>query len=458
MTSPRNGSEGSALITTVFIIAVIVAFFLLLRGCLSQHDEYAIQGSAETFAVPHGTVTVFLKRHFVVNFYESDGGSTHISGTHRYYLETRDAATLKLLCCTKLKRPPKDKRSIPVVVGRDELIFWVYNGELVGFDPVSHAVICNADTLMSRNTVLRNNLPDEPGYYRYDYSLDRLVITTKDALKYVLNGDFTITPLEEVLPGKMYDFPEVKMMQSASELFREKRWDRNFPKENLIRLSDSIQTLQKIIVHKNDSLAAYKKRLARRPRGAKNTGSSRSDLMVSGVVIDSQLLVLESEQPENDRYYSFGSVFTNDVRNRLYRSHYQELNYHDAVMNGARSGEWEPLAPEQSFLNGGFLMNTETLLPIRLTQPDGWLICSTIEVGQKSPALITRISDEGETRWSAQLPAAVFRDMNVLPEGIILYVEGDKLLDEKSQIDAIFRIDLKTGDVIRSDVKMITVK
>jgi hypothetical protein len=457
MISEHRSSAGSssAPLLILFIIGIVVTFIFLLHGCLSKHDEYSISSIAESFSTPKGMVITFLKCHFNVNSYSSSNGTTSISGSNRYYLETRDAATLELINCTKLKRPEKDKRQQPYLIGRDDHLVWIYYGELLGIDPISHSVVCSADTIASRSAALKSMLPEESQYYRYDYSLDRLVVTARNALKYVINDDFTVTPLDEVLPGEMNDFPEFRQMQEASELFREKRWDRSFPKAELIRLSDSIKALKLIIDHKNDSLEQFKKQLARRPREAKKEYSFRYDMLTKGTVIDSLLFALEPQQPDNERYFSFSSASTNDVRNHLYRCTYTKTREHRGKLSSVESGYWEPVAPKQSFLNGGFLVNSETRQPIRLDQPSGWLICGSTEVGRESPILLTRISDEGDILWSTNVPAAAFRDMNVTDTGLILYVEHDKRLDEDHQSDIIYRIDLASGTLIQSDVRAL---
>ncbi|HEX4665787.1 MAG TPA: PA2928 family protein [Chthoniobacterales bacterium] len=88
---------------------------------------------------------------------------------------------------------------------------------------------------------------------------------------------------------------------------------------------------------------------------------------------------------------------------------------HDRLFDVARiSG-----APE--FLAAGLLIRQGTREPLRLKEPDGFLVLHRTRLDEEGRPALTRLDDNFQTRWTAKLPFHDLRNRYEAPDHLLLY-------------------------------------
>jgi hypothetical protein len=88
---------------------------------------------------------------------------------------------------------------------------------------------------------------------------------------------------------------------------------------------------------------------------------------------------------------------------------------HDRLFDVARI----PGAPE--YLDAGLLIQQGTKQPLRLKNPDGFLVLHRTRLGEEGRLALTRLDDNFKTQWTATLPFHDLRNRYELPGRLLLY-------------------------------------
>ncbi len=435
----------------VYILLVVAGFIFLLKGCLAKHDEYTHFDKAQAFHNSQLDIVLYLKQHFIVNSYSSEGGMTNISGRSIYFLETRNAATLELIKQTRLKSADKKNTARPTIIGSNEKLVWVFYGEIMAFDPFTHEIVCDAKVLAQVNPVFRNNLPGDSRYYNFNYILNRLEITTKDANKYLVNNFFAteqINESENNEPKEITGFKRMVQNLKAESSKEKKTMD-------YWTLQDSIRTLEDIIYKKTDEYRRVCESNKKINDARHNGISSINDMMINVAVIDSlaYTLLTHKEFQKNDNSFYFSNNSYEDVQKKLYIATIQSSDKNSGFFGMININGWKPVNNAKTYLNGGFLIQKETLEPICLNNPLSWIILSSKEVGNESPRILQRVNQQGIPLWIIELPVKGFNDMLLTRKNLVLFINDSDILTKHKQSNWIMSVSLETGEYTQVDMR-----
>jgi hypothetical protein len=440
----------------LLIISVVVGFIFLIRGCLAKYDEYYQFDAARGFHSSKGDVIVYLKEKYKVNSYSSGGGMTSISGTPYYYLETRDAASLKLLKSTKFEDISDPVKRTPHVIGCDDKSIWIFQGKIMAFDALTHEMVCTKEKLEETNPALKDNLPEDMSYYKYNYIHGRLEVTTKNALHFSISKTFKAQKINDVESDENQEIVDLKNLEKNIKEQRDikaKNGDRSSFNE-YYKLDDSIRKIEKLIDKKKDDIKdikEYNKKIQEsRSKGFDNAQNN----LVNAVVLDSTIYALLSEKDlaENNSNFYFRKIYSDEVQRQLYRSNFNELEKNDGFFERCKISERKLVNNNISFLKGGFLLDKENLEPIKLSNPLSWLILSAKEVGNKSKLILQRVNEQGIAIWTKELPIIDFSDMVLAGDNLVMFTnDGVKITNDDNR-NWIISLNLKTGDFILLDL------
>lgn len=84
-----------------------------------------------------------------------------------------------------------------------------------------------------------------------------------------------------------------------------------------------------------------------------------------------------------------------------------------------------PGAPE--YLKAGFLIRQGTKQPMRLTDPEGFLVLHRTRLGEEGRLALTRLDDDLKPQWTAPLPFHVLQNRCESPGRLLLYGVSSKL-------------------------------
>jgi hypothetical protein len=444
-------------IATIFIcILCIGGCIFFVQGCLSSHDTYFKFDKAKGFKSEKGNVIVFLKEHYVVTSYSSGGGISHTSGYPIYSLETRDVASLNLLKSTEFEEKENPMMSTPHIIGCDDKTLWIFQGKIMAFDAFTHEIICTKEKLEELNPVLKNNLPEEIQYYKYNYVLGRLEITSKDALHYQISNSFKAQKFSDL---NKQETPEIIALSEQLKKVEEERKlkfvkiDRNNTKE-YFNYVDSIHKIEDLIRKKQDEIKSNKE-YHNKIQEIRSAGIRDAyDILENSVISDSIIYALLSDKDleENRTSFYLRKLYSEDVQRAVYYSSFSELEKSNGFNDRCKIAGWKPLNNQISFLKGGFLKNNENLEVIELNNPKSWLILSAKEVGNKSKLILNRVNDKGIVVWTKELPIINFSDLLLLGDYLVLFSNDGEIITSTDDNNWIISINLKNGEFVMLDL------
>lgn len=438
----------SGCLTLLGILLLAAGPFFLIRSCTSKYNEYSFEGSARVFRNVSTDYIVYIKDFFKVKSYSQEGGLISIGGKHLYFLETRDASTLQLIKSTPLK--VSDIIS-PDLVGNSGKILWIFNQQLLGYDPFTHTVICDENKLGQLNPELFGNLPAESKYYKYDYQNNQLEITTKNARRYILNDSFKATLKDDYTDKEPASVTSLKAQLNMyrSRQKADKRPSSYFLWYDTIKLIDQrIDELEEEYKNQKD----FREKL-----NEIHDGNSISiEQLITNVAVEDSIVYVftPKEKMDTASHYIYASQnFSAEELNYLSKSRIQQANKSGGMYSSLIVEKQTFINQERPFLKGCFLLDKETLQAIELNDPESWLVISAREIGQNSPLILHRADKNGKTLWSKELPIKGF--LNIFLAGNYLIILSDKndYLHENKQSDLLLSIELKTGTFKLTDLK-----
>lgn len=385
----------------------------------------------------------YIKNHFDVGYYSSEGAVTNIGGDHYYYLETRDALTLELLKSTKLEGVNVES---PDITGKSATLLWIFNKQIKAFDPFTHTLVCNAEKLIQLNPALRNNLPDESKYYTFDYTSNRLEIFTKNAARYAIGEDFIAIPVKEDVNKES---PEITQLKAK---IKETEADRKNTAYNAA-LYDTIRKMERKLSVLQDEYNNQKEFRDRLNEMLGQTFSSIDRLIINASIHDSMVygLLPLKEMDTTSTSFSVQQSFYTEEQRYLGKAPIKEIQKSQGLYNWMTIGKWSILDPKLYFIKGNFLVNKQTLEAITLQNPKSWLIISVKEIGQNSPFLIHRVDTSGKILWRTELPITNFNDLLFIPDKAVVLCSKPAPNDDDGS-DKLLTVDIKTGNYSMIDL------
>lgn len=429
---------------TFVIIALITGIVFMVRCSLSNYDNYSVEGSICLMENDTSKLIVYIKDFGDVQYYSSEGGVTNIGSKHKYFLETRDAVTLKLLKSTRLKTAGLQ---FPKIVGNSNKIIWIHNGQLLTYNPITHEVICDETKLGHITPALLNNFPSETQYYDYDYQNNLLDVFTRNASHYLISENFRAILSEEDEEEEPAELTQLKDLKNAIEERQSKKF--NWLRFDSIRQIDKqIDDLKNEIQDKRD----FREKVANLHNG---NLVSLNDLITSILIKDNMVYTLtpKKEIDTTNHYLSLNQNFSTEEQKFLSKSLIKEVSKSSGMYSSVVVEKQVLVKPGLSFLKGHFLLDKKTLQAVILNNPESFLILSTREIGLNSPLILQRVDFSGKIIWSKELPVKDLKDVILTENKLIMYSEKDHSLNENKQSDLLLCIDLVSGNFLLEALK-----
>ncbi len=475
----------------IIIVVVAVGFVYLIRSCLSKYDERASVGgggsssqSASQFLVfvredsPKESLTsgekdgkgvIFsLVRYDRTTSYSQKGGSTTRSIVSTYYAQANDLATAAKTGTEKIKKGNAIKAYPVELMGAAGDKAWLFIGELMAYDPYTLTKLVDAAMLEEKNPSLKGKLINERRYYEFDNDSKTIRITGADGAVYKLN---TSTLVAEALGEEKVSNPADKKIKELDKYTKDLRavqkaaYDRMREnnrqyREKLLPLKqykDSAAALDreaKLLDRQFDSLDALEKELKnqqrieeqtdRRKKNARRTGGSFSGMKTNTDTLYGRWYALytnEELEKESERF-DHRAAYNESARNKLFTA-VVTLKEHNWIV-----GEEKTTAGEGVYLQGGFLLNKETGLPVHMQ--NGFLIVHKDRIGNEGLVQLTRVTTEGKQLWSINTGLKEFYDWQLKGDKLIITGTDNKKLSS-GEVNALQIIDLVNGGSVGYD-------
>jgi len=467
----KKGLFGGALV----IIAIIAGFIFLLRGCLSRYDERSAMAPVLYFEKADKGIVFSIVKYGKATSYKSNGGSTYKSMSVNYFIQANDAETGEVVAVKKIKHNSDIKFHPVTVIGTGNGKAWVFMNELMAFDPFTLEKIADKDIIEAKNPQMRGKMPGEKNYYVYNDANDEITITATDGIKYTLStSSLLATAIDEEEIGKdpvEAKFKALKKMEAAlnekyttyyeryrafNKLYAEKKISyaayldsgRNFN-----RLQDSISEMKKSISGEVSDFADLSRATKDRQREIDNlkTGSKSYTNICTGVdTFNSKWYGLLSgtdlEKPETR--FRYMAVYTETARNKLYGA---GISLRDSTKKAVELVIGEPEKINDAvYLQGGFLLDKNTALPIHLKNDDGFLICYREKVGHNGNIILSRVDLKGNIKWTFNTKLIEFTDWVYTGKRLIILGNDNKEISS-SDANLLISINIQTGKAVMHD-------
>jgi hypothetical protein len=459
----------------VLIVAIaIFGFFYLIRSCLSKYDERAAIGggsnaqSASQFLVfeNEGKSVIFsvIKYDKTIS-YSKKGGMTSRSVSTTYYLQTNNGETAEKLALEKLKSH-KEIQSYPVeIMGAAAGRAWLFAGELMAFDPFTLKKQLDATIIEQNNPDLKGRLLNERRYYQFDAANNGIELTTSDGLKYLLNTatlKATLKEEEEDTVEKVIDGLGKKIMkirEQRTKAYERLRKNNKLYSDGTLPLKEykdsaaAIEAQIKVLTTEMDSLNKQQRivrdgqwdaQIKERKKMQRIGGNSYNGMKVNNDTVNGKwygLYTLEKLRNISTRF-DYDNVFEPAARNKLYVASLTPKEQYWEI-----SDEKEK-AGEAVYLQGGFLMNKKTAMPVRFD--NGFLIVHKNSIDKNGVALLTRINWQSQPLWTVNTGVEEFEEWEISHNHLIITGRDNKELSG-GEANLLLIIDLKTGKKVAYD-------
>jgi hypothetical protein len=455
------------------ILGLLVAgFIFLIRGCLSKFDERAAIVPVLYIERDGKAVLFSLVKFEKTTSYSQKGGFTSKSVSTSYFIQSNDPQTGARIAEQKIKHHD-DIRHYPVeTLGSGNGLAWVFMGELMAFDPFSLEKKADKEIIESKNPALKGKLPDERRYYLFNTSDKSITITANDGTFWKLNtGTLLVAPQDEPEPRStmeaamkrieklqeqnrkaqdslyQHDHPSKlyaagKITQNQYAKFQEKFFAR---RDSLYAERDSLQNLVSLVRKKESNIRQLHSTIESLQRG----NNSYQQIKSNQDTVDAHWWGLYSKT-EFEKLY--GQVrmepeYDETARRQLYQATYIEESDGDCRI---KKEEATLVSPEMFFLQGGFLLDKQTALPVRLQNSHAKLVVHKDKIGNEGKILLTRIDQPGKVPWTIKTNLKEWTDWVIA--GNRLYIFGaDNPALSSNDCNVLFCVDLNNGNTSRYD-------
>ena len=467
----KKGIFGGAIV----VITIIAGFIFLMRGCLSGYDERSAIPPALYFEKDGKSVVFTIVEYGKAISYSSGPRGTYKSMSTNYFIQTNDAATAALINNRKIKHNSDIKFRPIKVMGDGNDKAWVFIGELLAFDPFTLEKIADPEIIETKNPQLKGKMPDEERYYKYDRISNSILITATDGMKYVLStADLKATAVDEDVSSKNPVEAKIKALKKQEEALEEQyragydlyRANNQLYSEkkisnaayldsgrNFNRLQDSISKWRDNIrdeIRDLDDLKDAGREIQSKIENLMGSSKSYSNICTAVDTFNGKwygLLSAEDlEKPESG--FRYRSVYKETARNKFYNA---AVTVKDSTK---KAFKLQVTGPEKIndavYLQGGFLFNKSTGLPIHLKNEDGFIVCYKEKVGNSGNIMLSGINLKGNANWAINTMLTEFEDWIYTGKKLIILGNDNKEISS-GNANLLMIIDLQNGKAVKHD-------
>lgn len=460
----------------LIIIALIIAgFVFLLRGCLSRYDERSAITPALFFEKGDKDIVFTIIRHGKATSYKSNGGSTYKSLSTNYFIQANDAATGEVIADKKIKHQSDIKFHPVTIFGDGNGKAWIFIGELLAYDPLTLEKFADKEIIETKNPQLQGKMPDQQTYYVYNDANDEILITASDGIKYTLStATLLATAIDEEAIAKTpveVKINELKKSRAAldekykvyyerfrtfNQLYRDKKISyANYidSGRNFNRQQDSISEMKKTLNVEISDLEDMNTAGRDRQRQVDNFKTGSKSYSNTCTAVDTfngkwYGLLSNADLEKPDNRFRYRNVYTETARNKLYSA---GISLKDSTKKAAELQVTEPEKIHDAvYLQGGFLLDRSTALPIHVKNTAGFIICYREKVGNDGNIILARVDLEGNTKWTLNTKLTVFADWIYTGKHLIILGNDNKDISS-SDANLLLSIDLQNGKPVMHD-------
>ena len=467
----KKGLFGGALV----IVALVAGFIFLLRGCLSGYDERSAITPALYFEKDVKSVVCAIVEYGKATSYKSGPGGTFKSMSVNYFIQINDAATGEFISNKKIKHNSDIKFHPISVMGSGNYKAWVFIGELLAYDPFTLEKLADKEIIEAKNPQLKGKMPDEERYYEYDRVSNNILITATDGMKYLLStADLHATALDEEGISKNPVDAKIKALKKQENALEE-RYRAGYDRyraynqlyserkisyaayldssKNFDRQQDSIRKWKTEIQNEIRDLDNVKDAAREMERQIENlTGNNKSYGSICTAVDTFNgrwygLLSLEElEKPETR--FRYRSVYKETARNKFYTA---SINIKEPQKKAVELIVADPEKLNDAvYLQGGFLFNKATALPIHLKKEDGFIVCYKEKVGNTGNIMLARVDLKGNSKWAINTLLTGFTDWIYTGTKLIILGNDNKEISS-GNANLLMIIDMQSGKAVKHD-------
>lgn len=467
----KKGLFGGALV----LITIVAGFIFLLRGCLSGYDERSAITPALYFEKDGKAVVFSIVEYGKATSYKSGPGGTFKSMSVKYFIQVNDAKTAELIANKKIKHHSDIKFHPVKVMGAGNNTAWVFIGELLAYDPFTLEKIADREIIETKNPQLKGKMPDEERYYEYNRNSNSIWITATDGSKYLLSTtDLKATAVDDDGILKNPVEAKIKALKKQEEALnqqyragydRYRAYNQLYSEKkisyaayvdsgkNFNRLQDSISKWKENIrndINDLDDLKDADRDIKTKIENLAGSNKSYSSICTAVDTFNSKwygLLSAEDlEKPETR--FRYRSVYKETARNKFYTA---TLTIKDSTRKAIELQVAEPEKINDAvYLQGGFLLNKETGLPIQLKTDDGFIVCYKEKVGNTGSIMLARVDLKGNTKWVINTMLTVFADWIFTGKQLIILGNDNKEISS-SNANLLIITDLQSGKTVKHD-------
>lgn len=449
------------------IMALVALFVFSLRSCLSKYDERSVKSKPLVFTQNNKTVVFAIVQHDKTTSYRRRGNMVSKSVSSTYFIQTNDGANGNKIAEHKVKKHSDMKSYWVEILGACHNTAWLYIDELLAYNPFTLEKIADKKSIEEKNPFLKDKLPKERRYYKI---IDNtILITALDGVTYELspttlqasvvgNKESTVEKQRKVLNKELAIIRQEN--NAAYSRFRENNKQYALGKLALQAYKDSSQVFdnqKKYFASKEDSINTLLKELSnvltkedvfvKNRKESINNHPFFNSIKINSDTINNKWFGLftevDIEKQTGTFYYNTATAETSN--NKFYTAKLIASSNNNWVV-----AEDKVLNDTHSYLQGGFLLNTEDGMPLHLNQPDGYLIASKNQLGNDGIILLSRIDNNGKQHWQINTGLKEFLAWTKVKN--LLYVFGaDNKELTSDQINVLHIIDLASGSITTHD-------
>jgi hypothetical protein len=446
---------------------IVFGFIYLIRGCLSKYDELSALPRILYFRRDNQSVVVSLVKFEKATSYSRSGGFVRKSVSTSYYIQANDAMTGIKIKDRKAKHH-SDIKSYPVeIMGASKNAAWVYLGEPMAFDPFTLETVADISVLEKKNPALKGKFPGERRFYEFNISDQNIYFTATDGSTWMLNTESLLaSPSDEDVKETLADAEskriekKLKEIETAHDSLMEQKLRR--PARMYAAKQINLPTYQKMMAGFNDEQTRlYKQRDSLRSlmHAAENISSKMEDirkrvlslnertnihfsqLKVNGDTVNGRWYGLYSKKEWEDAsdHFDYQSLYNETARRKFYTSEYTFNSSGYPIIKKAHVLNNE----SDFFLDGGFLLDKRTGLPLKLDIDRQFLVIFKDRIGSEGNIQLARVF-QGNTIWKLDTQLRGWADY--LYTGGQLFIVGtdDKDLST-DECNVLKCVDLNTG-------------
>ena len=463
------------------VIAFVFGLFFLMRSCLAKYDERSAMPRALYFEKDTQSIIFSIVKFDKTVSYSQNGGFIQKTVNTDYSIQCNDAVSGKKILAQKIKEA-EDLKNYPVeILGASNGHAWLFMGELMAFDPFTLTATADIKKLEEKNPALKGKFPAERTYYSFNNSDSQIYFTASDGTKWQLNTKSLIaTPNEYSIENNGF---KMLLQQVEKEGNKNRAEIDSFYKNDYYNASKQyaagkingkeysrIQSVyykrRDTLYKKRDSLSTLKSALEKRNSGLREvmdkieslqqTGLSYNSIVTSQDTINGKWFGLYTKE-EFEKLYDhirYNPAYEETARRQFFVSGYTIDKSDDAIFNKDSATVQNA---SSFFLDGGFLLDKTTGVPIHLNGGENFLVLHKDKIGNEGNIQVSMVHKDEKVEWTFDTQLHQLIDWICTSKQLFIFGLNNKELTS-GQCNVLWCINLANGRAAMYDFYTDAVK